>query len=156
VLKALQSESLTVPLVFGSSRGRFAATVSAFTLCAALGAHTIAMPSAEAQEVDNVQTEDVSGHIEQVGQVAREVSAKNEEDQALQDDLAAPEQELVDVQAVAQQVALAGEDARDMLKAQQNNVVSIAQTGYRVDTWDPLVAALISADGAGWVEGVGY
>ena len=145
-----------MPLVFGSSRGRFAATVSAFTLCAALGAHTIAMPSAEAQEVDNVQTEDVSGLIEQVGQVAREVSAKNEEVKALEDDLAAQEQELVDLEAVAQQASQAAGDAEEMLKAQQINVDSIAQSRYRGDTLDPFIATLNSGDPTSAVERLGY
>lgn len=146
-------------IVFNSSRGRFASTVSAFALCAALGAHTAFAPGVHAQEIDHHQSDDsddVSGLIEEIGKVAREVSAKNEEVKSLEDKLAAKEEELVGLEAQADKSTREANEAEKLLKASQTNVDSIAQSRYRGDTLDPFIATLNAGDPTSAVERLGY
>lgn len=146
-------------VVFGSSRGRFVSTVSAFALCAALGAHTAFAPDSQAQEIENNQTQDaddVSGLIEEVSKVAREVSAKNEEVKSLEDKLAAKEEELAGLEAKVDESTRAADEAEKLLQASQSNVDSIAQSRYRGDTLDPFIATLNAQDPTAAVERLGY
>ena len=130
--------------VFGSSRGRFAVAVSAFTLCAAIGLQAGFAPSALSQESESNQSngetsqaplpDDVAGLIEEVRKVARDVSAKNEKVKELEDELAAKEEELVSLEAAAVEANREADEAEAQLQAQQANVDGIAQSRYRGDT----------------------
>lgn len=151
-------------VVFGSSRVRLAVTVSAFSLCAALGTQAAFGPPAVSQEAGQAQEstadaalpDDVAGLIEEVSKVAREVSAKNEEVKELEDELHSKEEELVDLESKAQDAQAAADEADKLLQAQQSNVDGIAQSRYRGDTLDPFIATLNSGDPTSAVERLGY
>lgn len=151
-------------VVIGSSRVRLAVAVSAFSLCAALGAQAAFVPPAVSQETEQAQEstadaalpDDVAGLIEEVSKVAREVSAKNEEVKELEDELQAKEEELVNLEAQAQDAQVAADEAEKLLQAQQSNVDGIAQSRYRGDTLDPFIATLNSGDPTSAVERLGY
>lgn len=154
-------------MFFGSSRGRFAVAVSAFTLCAAIGLQAGFAPSALSQESESNQSngetsqaplpDDVAGLIEEVRKVARDVSAKNEKVKELEDELAAKEEEeLVSLEAAAVEANREADEAEAQLQAQQANVDGIAQSRYRGDTLDPFIATLNAGDPTSAVERLGY
>ena len=117
------------------------------------------LPQVIAQEAEPNQestSENVDDLVDRVGEVARKVSAKNEEVKELEDRLAAKEEEVAQVEQVSAEAQKRVHDAQGDVSTQQGRVDDLAQSRYRGDSRSAVSGALAAEDPTDAVERMGY
>ncbi len=117
------------------------------------------LPQVIAQEAEPNQestSENVDDLVDRVGEVARKVSAKNEEVKELEDRLAAKEEEVAQAEQVSAEAQKRVHDAQGDVSTQQGRVDDLAQSRYRGDSRSAVSGALAAEDPTDAVERMGY
>ena len=127
-----------------------AALVSALAVTSVSGiSQVVAQEAAPRQEST---TEDVDALVERVGEVARKVSAKNEEVKELELELENKQAEVADSERAAADAQSRADGAKGDVSAQQEKVNGIAQSRYRGDSRSAVSGALAAEDPSDAVE----
>ncbi len=148
--KVLKSSSRVAGLARRQTIAVASAAVIAITGC------TVATNAFAQDAVQEQPADDVQALIDEVSEVAQRVSAKNEEVKVAEDRLAEAEAELGDFNAKAEAAQREADDAAVAVAGQQQRVNEIAQSRYRGDNTNPVLAALAAEDPATAVERLGY
>ena len=117
------------------------------------------LPQVIAQEAEPNQesvSENIHELVDRVGEVAREVSAKNEAVKELEDKLVAKEEEVAQAEEDAARALERVHDAQVDVTTQQGRVDDLAQSRYRGDSRSALSGALAAEDAEDAVERMGY
>ena len=108
------------------------------------------------ESVQAPENNDMQALVDEVGEVAKKVSAKNEEVKQLEDDLAAQQAKADDLAAQARAAAQAADAARGAVGSQQAAINGLAQSRYRGAHRSAATTALESANPQEAVERLGY
>nr|WP_249027864.1 hypothetical protein [Corynebacterium camporealensis] len=146
----LKSSSRVAVLARRQTIAVASAAVIAITGC------TVATNAFAQDAVQEQPADDVQALIDEVSEVAQRVSAKNEEVKEAENRLAEAEAELGDFNAKAEAAQREADDAAVAVAGQQQRVNEIAQSRYRGDNTNPVLAALAAEDPATAVERLGY
>ena len=130
------------------------ALVSVAFASTALPAIAQELPAEES--VQAPENTDMQALVDEVGEVAQKVSAKNEEVKQLEDDFAAQQAKADDLAAQAQAAAQAADAARGAVGSQQAAINGLAQSRYRGAHRSAATTALESANPQEAVERLGY